>query len=197
MNQMHVDAVRSDYGPVTQLFHWATAILVVAAYFLGPGGREHRAFSPYMATTRELHETLGIAVLVIVLLRIVWRLFEGKVEHPDMAGWISYSSKSFHLLLYALLLSIPATAIAGTWLQGHPLTLLIGEFGPFLRETHDLGTSVMEIHTTLGDLILWMAGLHAAVAIGHHFVLCDRVLVSMLPEWLIQPPSASRSKSGR
>ena len=197
MGPMHVDAARSDYGPVTQLFHWVTAILVVAAYFLDPGGREQRAFSPYMATTRELHETLGIIVFVSVLLRIVWRLLEGKVEHPGMASWIRYSSKSFHLLLHAFLLSIPATAIVGTWLQGHPLTLLIGEFGPFLRETHDLGTSVMEIHRTLGDLILWMAGLHAAVAIGHHFFLRDRVLVSMLPEWLIRPPSASRSKSGR
>lgn len=193
---MHVDTARSDYGPVTQLFHWVTAILVVAAYFLGPGGREQRAFSPDMATTRELHETLGIIVFVIVLLRIVWRLFEGEVEHPGMASWIRYSSKAFHLLLYALLLSIPATAIAGTWLQGHPLTLLVGEFGPFLRQTHGLGTSVMEIHTTLGDVIVWLAGLHAAVAIGHHVFLRDRVLVSMLPEWLILPRSAPRSKAG-
>jgi len=192
---MHVDTARSDYGLVTQLFHWVTAILVVAAYFLGPGGREQRAFSPSMETTRDLHETLGITVFVIVLLRILWRLFEGEVEHPGMASWISYSSKFFHLLLYALLLSIPATAIVGTWLQGHPLTLLVGEFGPFLTQAHDLGTSVMEIHTTLGDVIVWMAGLHAAVAIGHHFYLRDRVLVSMLPERLIQPRSASRSKS--
>jgi cytochrome b561 len=179
---MHADDTAWRYGIVTQTLHWLTAIAVLAAYFLGPGGREQRAFSPAMDWTRQLHETVGLALFGIVLLRIVWRIFEGEKAHAGLAKWMVYSSKFVHLLLYALLIGIPATAITGTWLEGHPLTLLGGTtLAPLVTEIHDLGTSIMEIHTTLGNVILWVAGLHAAAALGHHFLLRDRVLVSMVP----------------
>jgi len=49
--------------------------------------------------------------------------------------------------------------------------------------SHDLGVTIAEIHTLLGDAILWVAGLHAAAGIYHHVVLKDGVLVSMIPSW--------------
>ena len=50
-----------------------------------------------------------------------------------------------------------------------------------LPEAHAAGSVVASIHTWLGDTILWLAGVHAAAALFHHFVLRDRVLRSMLP----------------
>jgi cytochrome b561 len=37
------------------------------------------------------------------------------------------------------------------------------------------------VHGLLGDIIMWIAGLHAAAAIVHHVVLKDGVLAAMLP----------------
>jgi cytochrome b561 len=181
---MQARSTRSQYGFVTQAFHWFSAILVMAAYFLGPGGTERRAFSAGMEATRQLHETLGFLVFIAVLLRIIWRSFDQRTEHDEMAKWMKYSSKFVHLLLYTLLVSIPVTAIVGTWLEGHSLTLLgIDNIGPYLPHTPDMGLTVMDIHTTLGNVILWVAGIHAAAALIHHFLFRDRVLVSMLPRW--------------
>ena len=53
-----------------------------------------------------------------------------------------------------------------------------------LMLSHDMGARIAEIHTWLGDAILWVAGLHALAAIYHHAVIRDGVLVSMLPRWL-------------
>ncbi len=76
------------------------------------------------------------------------------------------------------------TAIAGAWLEGHPLTLLAGfEIAPPIALSHDLGVSIADIHTGLGDAIAWLAGLHA-VAIFHHVILKDRVLLTMQPRWV-------------
>ena len=62
------------------------------------------------------------------------------------------------------------------------MTLLGGlEIAPLLARSHDLGVTVSDIHTVLGDAILWLAGLHAGAALYHHFVLRDRVLITMLP----------------
>jgi cytochrome b561 len=92
------------------------------------------------------------------------------------------SSKLVHWLLYGLLLLLPATAISGAWLEGHPLTLLGSiRIGPWIAEAHAVGASIATLHTWVGDTILWVAGVHAAAALYHHFVLKDRVLRSMLP----------------
>lgn len=173
---------RFRYGAVAQLFHWLTAILVVAAYFMGPGGSEQRVYSSAVDFSRQVHETLGISVFVIVLLRGLWRFIDRVPEDPPMASWMKHSSKVVHLLLYGLLIATPITAIVGAWLEGHPLTLLaFGNIGPMLSQAHGIGQSVASIHPILGDAILWVAGLHAAAALFHHFFLRDGVLVSMLP----------------
>jgi cytochrome b561 len=87
--------------------------------------------------------------------------------------------------LYLLLFALPLTAIAGAWLEGHPLTLLMGvEIPPPLKISHDAGATIASIHTWLGDAILWLAGLHALAGLYHHIVLKDSVLASMLPRWL-------------
>ena len=38
-----------------------------------------------------------------------------------------------------------------------------------------------DVHKFLGDAIMWLAGLHAAAALYHHFILKDGVLATMLP----------------
>ena len=170
------------YGVVVQAFHWLTAILVVAAYTFGPGGNEERVYSPARDFDRQLHETLGLCLLAIVLLRLLWRAFDARPEDIPMPHWMKILSRATHGLLYALLIAVPLTAIAGAWLEGHPVTPLGNvAIGPFLAKAHDVGQSIATLHTWLGDAILWVAGLHAAAALYHHFILKDRVLLSMLP----------------
>ena len=53
--------------------------------------------------------------------------------------------------------------------------------GPWLAPAHDVGRAVATVHAGLGNAILWVAGVHAAAARYHQFVLKDRVLRTMLP----------------
>jgi cytochrome b561 len=163
--------------------HWATAILVVVAFLYGPGGSEQRVYAAANDFDRQLHETLGISVLAITLLRLAWRAFDATPEDPPMPSWMRRSSKLVHGTLYGLLMAVPLTAISGAWLEGHPITLIANlHIGPLLAESHGLGSKIAYVHTWLGDAILWVAGLHASAALFHHFALRDRVLRSMLPD---------------
>lgn len=173
------------YGRLAQLFHWVTAILVLVAFIYGPGGSEQRVYMPSRDFDRQLHETLGLGVFALVALRLIWRWFDTRPAAEASSVWMALTAKLVQLSLYVLLFAVPMTAIAGAWLEGHPLTLLTGiEIAPPIGLSHDLGATIAEIHTWLGDAILWLAGLHSAAAIFHHLILKDRVLLTMLPRWL-------------
>jgi cytochrome b561 len=173
------------YGAVAQVFHWLTAIVVLVAFIFGPGGSEQRVYSHARDFDRQLHETLGLCVLTLVVLRVLWRMMDKRPDPPDVARWMDVSAKAVQGVLYLLLFALPLTAITGAWLEGHPLTLLAGiEIAPPIGTAHAAGETIAEIHTWLGDAIMWVAGLHALAALFHHFFLRDGVLVSMLPRWI-------------
>ena len=178
---------RSRYGAVAQSFHWIMAVLVLVAFIYGPGGSEERVYSAARDFKRQLHETLGMAVFALAILRVLWRMVDKRPDPPAIARWMDVSSKVAQGLLYVLMFALPVTAIGGAWLEGHPLTLLGGvQVAPWIAKSHDFGAAIAEIHTWLGDAIMWLAGFHALAALFHHFVLRDPVLVSMLPRWLVR-----------
>jgi cytochrome b561 len=174
------------YGAVAQALHWATAIFVLVAFIYGQGGSEQRVYSPAQDVDRQLHETLGLCVFALVLVRILWRLVDRRPDPPQVPRWMGIVAKATQWALYVLLFALPFTAITGAWLEGHPLTLLAGlEIASPVAISHDAGATIARIHTWLGDAILWLAGFHALAGLYHHFLLKDGVLASMLPRWLI------------
>ena len=169
------------YGAIGQTFHWLTVVFVGAAYLISQGGPETRVYSAPSAFQLSWHETFGFLVLALLALRLIWRLVDPAPGEPPMPGWMLFSSRFVHWLLYALLAAVPLTAIVGAWLEGHTVSFLGVALGPFLIPSHGIGHSLSELHGTLGNVILWVAGLHAAAALYHHFIMHDRVLTTMLP----------------
>ena len=186
-------ATKTRYSRIAQALHWGTAILVLIAFLQGAGGPESRVYSAERADQLRLHESLGLAVLLIVAFRLVWRFVDPAPEEPPMPVWMSRAAAAGHGLLYLLLFAVPLTAIIGAWAEGHALSTYLGAidswFGPNGSPggspggspAHDFGAWITSLHTWLGDAIMWLAGFHAAAALAHHFVLKDRVLDSMLP----------------
>lgn len=173
------------YSAMAQALHWATAILVLVAFIYGPGGSEERVYAASRDFDRQIHETLGLCVLTLTLIRVLWRMIDTRPEPQQGARWMGIAAKAVQAALYLLLFAVPLSAIAGAWLEGHPLSLLAGlKIAPALPVSHSTGSVIASIHTWLGDAILWIAGLHALASIYHHFLLKDDVLLSMLPCWI-------------
>jgi cytochrome b561 len=170
------------FSAFAQVLHWLTAILVLVAFIYGPGGSEAHVYASARDFDRHLHESLGISVLALTALRLLWRAFDKRPDPTHGARWMMVTASVVQAALYVLLFAVPFTAITGAWLEGHALTFLWGmQIPPPISEHHAVGTTIAEIHTWLGDTILWVAGLHAVAGLYHHFVLKDGVLTSMLP----------------
>jgi len=177
---MGLRSTSSRYGVGAQVFHWLTVVLVLAAYALSKSD----GYSLYSAAAdgiRRIHETLGMLVLVVVVLRLLWRLIDRTPATEPMPGWMAAAANLVQFALYALLIAIPATAVLGTWLEGLPVTFPGFDIAPQIAQVHGLGQLIIAVHTTLGNVILWVAGVHAAAALFHHFFMRDGVLKSMAP----------------
>jgi cytochrome b561 len=180
----HQRASAARYSGVAQLLHWLTAVLVVAAFIISVGGPESRVYSAAKDYDRTLHELLGTCVFLLTLVRLLWRIIDPPPVNKEIPQWMESSASLVQWTLCGLLLLVPLTAMAGTWLEGHPIDLLgVGSFAPMISQSHQLGQTLSEIHGWIGDGIIWLAGLHAAAALYHHFGMRDNVLRSMLPDF--------------
>lgn len=176
------------FDTLSMALHWLTAIAVLVAFILGPGGfgrLMRQGVDPATHSDIVWHESLGVLILLLTLVRLVWVALRRPKPSFAMAGWMQTTSRLMHLALWVLLLALPITAFLTLGGEGHPLTLL-GGFrveklpliaGSALAKWADWG----EVHQWLGDAIIWLAGLHAAAALFHHWVLQDGVLRAMLP----------------
>lgn len=156
---------RAGFSGLQILLHWATALLVVFNWFYSDDmGRALRMHLGGAAPNRplsidpELHVWTGVTVLALVLLRLLLRAVQG--TPPAVGeGWMRRAAIWGHRLLYTLLLATPLLG-AAAWFGGVKA----------LGDPHELAANAL----------LWLAGGHAAIALWHHYVLRDRVLVRML-----------------
>jgi len=176
------------YDTISRAFHWLTAIVVVIAFTLGPehfGRTMREGIDPATISSVVWHETLGILVFVLTLLRLLWVVVRPAAPQIPMAPPMQLMAKLMHLALWALMLALPISALLALGSESHPLTLL---GGVRVEQIPLIGNSALakladwgEVHGLLGNTILWLAGLHAVAAIYHHVMLKDGVLLTMLP----------------
>ena len=103
-------ANRADrFGLLTRAIHWITAVLVL--FMLGFGtyiARMEVNLSNYRLF--GWHKTVGIAVLVLVVLRILWhRASPPPDPMATVPAWQTRLARGAHLALYLLLVVVPLT----------------------------------------------------------------------------------------
>ena len=176
------------HSVITQTLHWLTAILVLAAFILGPEGSQQQVYAAANDFQRQWHETLGLSVFALSIMRLLWRFVDRRPTPVPAPPWMTMASKAVLVALYLLLFAVPLTSVTGAWLQGHALSFVGGmEVAPLLGLNDGLGSALAGLHSWLADSLLVVAGVHAAAAIYHHAMLKDDVLRSMLPKWVPLP----------
>jgi cytochrome b561 len=161
------------YSKSMIVIHWVTALAVLGAWLTSEGGR-HIAEDPPL-----LHFSLGLAVLVLVVPRLVLRLAGGTPDAEPQGGWLGAAAKAGHAVLYLLLIALPLTG----WYAASRLGVPVSFFGLHLpaiaAQVQGAPGLIADLHENAGTVILYLAGLHALMAIWHQFVLRDGTLQRM------------------
>lgn len=168
------------FNAVTRWVHWLTALLVVATFVISPEDFDE-AENLGGDWRGQVHETLGLIVFGLSIFRIVWMLFAQPRLDIPMSTIMSMTAKTLQAAFYFLLLAVPLTAVFGIWLNGDALNIIqnITIVAPFAR-MENAGELLLDLHSVLADLLMWLAGIHSAAALFHHYILKDTVLKSMM-----------------
>jgi len=173
------------YGALAMLLHWGMALLIVLLACLGlyMVSLPDAGYDREKITLIVVHKALGMLALVLVALRLAWRLL-GVLPRAIASAptWQQVAAHVMHLLLYALMLAVPLTGCIMSSAGGYPLSF----FGWFevpdlVAENQRLFPFFIELHAWLAWTLVGLVVLHVAAALRHHFVLRDASLRRMLP----------------
>ncbi len=175
-----MNTILSRYTNTAIALHWLVALLIFAAFPLGVYMHD-LSLSPTKLQLYSYHKWLGITVLLLAVLRVVWRATHTPPALPDnMPSWQKIASHATHQLLYVLLFLVPlsgwlmssAKGFKTVWFGVLPLPDLVGK-------DKALGELLANVHTSLNYLLLALVVLHVAAALKHHFVDKDSVMSRM------------------
>jgi cytochrome b561 len=110
--------MNSRFGPASQTLHWSIALLVLTELALGQwmAGAESRELR---RTLLGLHQSNGLLIGTLVLIRVAWRLRVGLPEWPH--GVTSRQRQILHCvegLLYLGMLAMPLTGLSLAMVTG-------------------------------------------------------------------------------
>jgi cytochrome b561 len=168
-----------SYDRRTIALHWLTAVLVIGLWSLGQIIDWFPKGSP-RAIARSTHIALGVGLALVLIRRIWWRMAGG--VHLPQAGRSALDTIAnlTHKILYLLLVGTVLLGIANAWVRGDILFMLL-KIPAFDPGNAALRESVEDLHSWAANILLIVAGLHAAAALLHHFVLKDDILRRMVP----------------
>jgi cytochrome b561 len=186
------------WGSLSRFFHWTTAAFILATAVVGLTMEDVDRLSYYM-----LHKSLGLTVLALVLLRLLWRLFDRRPPYPPgMPRWQQRASSLAHGLIYLAMLVMPLSGWLYNSAARRPLdwfglfklpsltdidratdTLyILGLQAPaFIDTPRKLRALAGDIHESLFYAGALLLAVHIAAALKHHFHDRDVTLARMLP----------------
>ncbi|MBA6139740.1 MULTISPECIES: cytochrome b [Pseudomonas] len=165
------------FHPFARLLHWLMAVLILAMLFIGVSMVAD--LSQRHPVLVSLHKATGLALLVLVVLRIAVRL---AVPHPPLPPALPtlqrWAAGASHLLLYALMLAMPLLGWAMLSAGDYPRPLGLPAIAPHNLQLYAV---LRQAHGWAGYLLFATVLVHVAAALMHAWVRRDGVLRSMWP----------------
>jgi len=169
-----------QYNLTAQLFHWSIAALILGLIVLG-FYMDSMERSPFKFELYGYHKALGILVLVMAVMRIIWKhVSERPSPLSHHKNWEKCLSKTIHIVLYLAMIAMPLSG----WVMSSAGGYGVSFFGLFdvpaiVDKNKELGRIAYQIHGVLPYIVMGCVGLHILGALKHHVLDQDETLRRM------------------
>jgi cytochrome b561 len=172
---------RQRFTPLQRLLHWLMAVCMFAMLFIGVGMLS--TVKPKYLTLVSIHKPLGIAILVLALVRLAVRLRYGAPSLPaDLPEPMKLAAKLSHYAFYVLMISMPLIGWGMLSAAAYPVVLFGDVHLPAIVPHSDgLHTLLWNAHFYLAFAFFALILMHVAAALFHALVRRDGVFEAMAP----------------
>lgn len=169
------------FSAFSRLLHWLMAVMILAMLLIGIG--MVASVSERYRVLVSIHRPLGIAILVLVVIRLVNRVANPPPPLPaGMSTLEKLGAKGSHVFLYVLMVLLPLVGWGMLSAARFPIVLFSGlHLPPILPYNLSLYSGLRQLHTVLAYLLFATFIIHFGAALFHALVRRDGVFESMAP----------------
>ena len=194
---------RGRFSPVGVALHWTMAALIFVQLGLG-WVMSYMAVGGDKIAAYVLHGTIGVAIFLIAIFRLVWRIMiPDPFNDADTMGWKTKFAYLVEHLFYVCFLLLPITG----WIMWSAVPApgrIDVLFGWPQLPLDDVAVGIRwwlmefasDFHLALVIILMLMIPLHVGAALKHHFWDHNDVVEGMLPQIpdLQEPPEGPMHK---
>ncbi len=166
-----VMASRTDlkYPASSRFLHWVVAVMVIATMPVGVIMQQQGLARPTQDLLFILHKNGGVIILLLVVLRILWRLATPAPALPSsVPAWQAKVAKTVQVALYTLLVIMAVSGYVRVRAGGFPVEMLDAIGMPALvPRSEALAEQAKSIHATARFPLVTLIVLHVAAALKH------------------------------
>ena len=171
-----------NYGLVSKLLHWLSAISVFAMFGVGFWMVGLTYYSQWYQKAPHWHESVGILLLCATLIRLLWRQFSVKPQVTLSHTIIEKRASSVtHIVIYILLFSLFISGYLISTADGRAIDVFnwfsVAGLGELIENQEDLAGLV---HEYIAYFLIALSLVHGAGAVKHHVIDKDRTLMRMI-----------------
>lgn len=168
----------TQFNLLARVLHWLMAAGLMTMLFMGVGMMTSLSLRPALL---NLHQSLGLGLLLLVVIRLVNRFVFGAPPLPPSVPSIQrLVAHLSHVLLYGLMVLMPIIGWAMRSAGGWPVRLADGVVLPPIAPVNPtLYGLLRDAHGLLGWLLFAVVVGHQCAALMHAWVLRDGVFSTM------------------
>jgi len=175
---MHLTNSLTEYGLISKVLHWLSAILLLVQIPLG-FYLVDLDFGEQRINVENIHVIIGLSIFYIVILRLVNKILNPTPKlNPSIFKGQVFLAKMNHILLYLAILSITVSGILKKLFNGETLIIFFKEIQ--IKDNFELADQFYNIHILSNYTILVLIVIHLMAVIVHRLFFKDNLLKKML-----------------
>jgi len=175
---MHIRNTLTEYGLISKVLHWISAILLFIQIPLG-FYLVDLDFGPERISVENIHIILGLSIFYLVIIRLINKILNPtpKLDSSIFKGQ-KFLAKLNHLLLYVSILLITVSGILKKLFNGETLVIFFKKIN--INENFELADQFYEIHVISNYLLIGLIVVHILAVISHKLFFNDNILKKIL-----------------
>ena len=175
---MHVRNTLTEYGLISKLLHWVSALLLFAQIPLG-FYLVDLEFGIERINLENIHITIGLSIFYLVILRLLYKSLNPTPKlGPSVFTGQKFLAKLNHVLLYVTILSITISGISKKLFNGETLTIFYKKIQ--IQDNFELSELFYDIHVVSNYVLIGLIIIHILAVIVHKLFFDDNLLKRML-----------------